>query len=142
GATGVRPVGRRQPRRRRAAHRDLGKERWARRGRSRSRGGAPVAELGALPGTAAHHEPLPRAALDRHQRGEALSMDYREAFAISASGMDFEKLRMDAVAANLANMNAATGADGARYRPLRVVAAPSFSATFTGLMHRAPLGVS
>ncbi|WP_284620585.1 flagellar basal body rod protein FlgC [Aquabacterium humicola] len=60
-------------------------------------------------------------------------MDYREAFAISATGMNFEKQRLDAAAANLANMHATTGPDGARYRPLRVVAATpstSFAAAF------------
>lgn len=59
-------------------------------------------------------------------------MDYGEAFAVSATGMNFEKLRLDAAASNLANMHASTSVDGARYRPLRVVGAPasSFAATF------------
>lgn len=57
-------------------------------------------------------------------------MDYRAIFQISAAGMDVEKLRLDTAAMNLANMHSTAGANGAAYRPLRVVShavAPSFS---------------
>ena len=49
-------------------------------------------------------------------------MDYATAFQISAAGMRFEKARVDVTALNLANMNAAKGADGKLYQPLRAVA--------------------
>lgn len=70
-------------------------------------------------------------------------MDYRQAFAISASGMNFEKLRLDAVASNLANMNVASGTDGVVYRPLRAVGVPavSFGAAFNHLSGPPRLGV-
>jgi flagellar basal-body rod protein FlgC len=48
-------------------------------------------------------------------------MDYLAAFAISGSGMAVEKLRLDVTAVNLANVNSSKGADGAMFRPLRVV---------------------
>lgn len=48
-------------------------------------------------------------------------MDYRNAFAISASGMTVEKLRLETIATNMANMHAVAGADGRLYRPLRVM---------------------
>ena len=47
-------------------------------------------------------------------------MDYRNAFAISATGMNVEKLRLDTAAANLANIHSTKGADGKLFRPLRV----------------------
>lgn len=49
-------------------------------------------------------------------------MDYSQAFAISASGMTLERTRVEVAALNLANANTVAGADGALYRPLRVVA--------------------
>jgi flagellar basal-body rod protein FlgC len=48
-------------------------------------------------------------------------MDYLAAFAISSSGMAVEKLRLDVTAVNLANVNSSRSADGALFRPLRVV---------------------
>jgi flagellar basal-body rod protein FlgC len=47
-------------------------------------------------------------------------MDYRNAFAISATGMNAEKLRLDAAAVNLANLHSSVGPDGKLFRPLRV----------------------
>jgi flagellar basal-body rod protein FlgC len=44
-------------------------------------------------------------------------------FAISAAGMDLERLRVEVAAANLANANT-VAADGAAYLPMRVVARP------------------
>jgi flagellar basal-body rod protein FlgC len=48
-------------------------------------------------------------------------MDYNDSFAISATGMAVEKLRLDVAAANLANMNNAPSVDKV-YRPAAVVA--------------------
>jgi len=47
-------------------------------------------------------------------------MDYRNAFAISATGMNVEKLRLDTSASNLANLHSSKGVDGKLYRPLQV----------------------
>ncbi|MBV8464762.1 MAG: flagellar basal body rod protein FlgC [Burkholderiales bacterium] len=60
-------------------------------------------------------------------------MDYRNAFAISASGMSVEKLRLDVTAANLANIHSGKRADGTVFQPMQVVsgeAAASFSTSF------------
>jgi flagellar basal-body rod protein FlgC len=48
-------------------------------------------------------------------------MDFT-AFAISAAGMQIEKQRLEATAANLANMHVATAPGTQPYRPLRVIA--------------------
>lgn len=48
-------------------------------------------------------------------------MNYFGAFEISASGMSFERLRLDVAAANLANANSTRDAQGALYQPLKVV---------------------
>lgn len=47
-------------------------------------------------------------------------MDYRNAFAISATGMTVEKTRLDTTAVNLANVHSTRGADGKLFRPLTV----------------------
>ncbi len=47
-------------------------------------------------------------------------MDYRNAFAISATGMNVEKFRLDATAVNLANIHSGKGPDGKLFRPLHV----------------------
>ena len=52
-------------------------------------------------------------------------MDYSQSFAISAAGMDLERMRVQVAALNLANANTVQGPDGAVYRPLRVVARAS-----------------
>lgn len=60
-------------------------------------------------------------------------MDYRNAFAISATGMNVEKMRLDTTAANLANVHSTRGADGKLYQPLSVKvveAGSSFAAGF------------
>lgn len=49
-------------------------------------------------------------------------MDYMGIFEISASGMDFQRARMEAVASNLANVNTSRGVGGRTYQPLDVVA--------------------
>lgn len=58
-------------------------------------------------------------------------------FAISAAGMDIERLRVDVAAMNLANANVAVSASGEGYRPMQVVAragvngyGPGFAAQF------------
>jgi len=63
-------------------------------------------------------------------------MDYRNAFAISASGMDVEKTRLDVTAVNLANIHSTRGPDGTVFRPLHVTsveASGSFSNQFEQL---------
>ncbi|NHZ89946.1 flagellar basal body rod protein FlgC [Massilia sp. CCM 8733] len=63
-------------------------------------------------------------------------MDYRNAFAISASGMTVEKTRLDTTAVNLANVHSTRGPDGKLFRPLTVKvgeAGASFAAGFTQL---------
>lgn len=49
-------------------------------------------------------------------------MGYEQAFAVSAAGMDLERLRVDVATMNLANANVALDATGAGYQPMRVVA--------------------
>jgi flagellar basal-body rod protein FlgC len=49
-------------------------------------------------------------------------MDYTQTFAISAAGMNVERMRVEVAALNLANANAVQGVDGRSYQPLRVVA--------------------
>ena len=48
-------------------------------------------------------------------------MDYFSAFAISASGMSVEKMRLDVTALNLANVHSTRGASGQLYQPLTVI---------------------
>lgn len=63
-------------------------------------------------------------------------MDYRNAFAISASGMTVEKTRLDVTALNLANVHASRGPDGRVFQPLTVRVAEahgSFAARFDGM---------
>jgi flagellar basal-body rod protein FlgC len=69
-------------------------------------------------------------------------MDYRNAFAISASGMSVEKLRLDTTAANLANIHTTRGPDGKAWQPLTVKVAESrtsFAAGFAQLTGAASL---
>ncbi|MBV8659138.1 MAG: flagellar basal body rod protein FlgC [Burkholderiales bacterium] len=72
-------------------------------------------------------------------------MDYRNAFAISASGMNVEKLRLDVTAANLANIHSSKRPDGTLYQPLHVVStesASSFSTTFEQVSNAALHGAA
>jgi flagellar basal-body rod protein FlgC len=66
-------------------------------------------------------------------------MDYATAFRISAAGMDFERMRVDVTALNLANMHASRAADGSMYQPLRVVAKTGTIASF-GTLYDATQG--
>jgi len=49
-------------------------------------------------------------------------MDYMSLFEISASGMDFQRTRMEAIASNLANVNTTRGVNGQLYQPLEAIA--------------------
>ncbi|WP_418124734.1 flagellar basal body rod protein FlgC [Variovorax sp. 160MFSha2.1] len=55
-------------------------------------------------------------------------MDYTQTFAISAAGMNVERMRVEVAALNLANANTVQGVDGRSYQPLRVVAEARLSA--------------
>lgn len=62
-------------------------------------------------------------------------MGIAQTFAISAAGMDIERLRVDVAALNLANANVALGTDGTGFRPLQVIAQasnrqPAFASRF------------
>ncbi|MBV1787727.1 flagellar basal body rod protein FlgC [Marinobacterium sp. D7] len=48
-------------------------------------------------------------------------MSYFSTLDISASGMEVQKIRLDTVALNLANVNTTRGVDGRPYQPLKVV---------------------
>lgn len=62
-------------------------------------------------------------------------MPYFDSFAISAAGMDVERLRVDVAAMNMANANVALDASGAGFSPMQVVVkqprAAAESAAFT-----------
>jgi flagellar basal-body rod protein FlgC len=49
-------------------------------------------------------------------------MGYQQTFAVSAAGMDIERLRLDVAALNLAQANTALGSGESATRPMRVVA--------------------
>ena len=51
-------------------------------------------------------------------------------FAISAVGMDIERMRADVAAMNLANAHVAVGVNGEGYRPLQVIARSGTTAAF------------
>jgi flagellar basal-body rod protein FlgC len=61
-------------------------------------------------------------------------MNYLQAFAISASGMAVEKARVDITAVNIANAQSTRGADGAGFRPLRVISAARSTPEFSSLL--------
>jgi flagellar basal-body rod protein FlgC len=61
-------------------------------------------------------------------------MDYLAAFAISASGMAVEKLRLDVTAVNLANVNSARATNGALFQPLRVLSGTRADPRFEAIM--------
>lgn len=49
-------------------------------------------------------------------------MDHLSILAISESGMDFQRLRLEAIASNLANADVTRTANGALYKPLEAIA--------------------
>jgi flagellar basal-body rod protein FlgC len=59
-------------------------------------------------------------------------MDHQHIFAISAAGMDVERLRVEVAASNLANANTSARADGTGYMPMRVVAQPGIGSASIG----------
>lgn len=61
-------------------------------------------------------------------------MSYPQTFAISAAGMDVERLRVEVATLNLANAHTVAGADGRLYQPLRVMATSSPQGLFSSLM--------
>jgi flagellar basal-body rod protein FlgC len=61
-------------------------------------------------------------------------LDYSQSFAISAAGMNVERLRVDVAALNLANANAAITSGGVNYQPLRVVTAATRVGDFNALV--------
>lgn len=70
-----------------------------------------------------------------------MSMDYMAAFDISASGMSVQKIRLDTVALNLANVNTTSSADGGAYKRLQVIigerSESQFAQMFSSISSRA-----
>jgi flagellar basal-body rod protein FlgC len=60
-------------------------------------------------------------------------MDYFSVFDISASGMEVQKVRLDTVALNLANVNTTRTSEGGPYKPLGVVIGEKTGADFEGM---------
>ena len=63
-------------------------------------------------------------------------MGYLSTFAISASGMDIEKTRVDITAMNIANMQSTRTAEGGPYRAMRVVSGERADQSFASLLDR------
>jgi len=61
-------------------------------------------------------------------------MDFSFASAISASGMELERTRLDVAAINLANVHTSRAAYGGAFKPLRVIASNPLS--FSNLLTR------
>lgn len=57
-------------------------------------------------------------------------MDYLKAFAISGSGMDVEKQRLDVTALNIANAHSTRGHNGGAYVPLQVISGARSAGSF------------
>lgn len=70
-------------------------------------------------------------------------MDFFQAAAISASGMEVERTRLDVSAMNLANVHSSRTAEGGAYKPMRVVAGAGPVAPFSSVVASAgqPSGV-
>ena len=67
-------------------------------------------------------------------------MDYSSTFAISAAGMNVERLRVDVAAMNLANANAAMTPNGVNYQPMQVVATATKVGSFGALVNGSLVG--
>lgn len=63
-------------------------------------------------------------------------MGYLSSFAISASGMDVEKTRVDITAMNISNMQSTRAADGGPYQPMRVISGERTEQTFASMLDR------
>ena len=63
-------------------------------------------------------------------------MDTFQTMEISATGLDLQRLRMEVVARNIANMNAVHAENGQPYQPLMVVSRPALAAgkRFAGML--------
>lgn len=59
-------------------------------------------------------------------------MDFQQAFALSAAGMQVERTRVEVAALNLANAHTVSPTTGTGFQPLRVLAAPGTG--FAGLV--------
>lgn len=65
-------------------------------------------------------------------------MDYFNAFAISASGMEVQKIKLDTVALNLANVNTTRSVEGGPYKPLVTIIAEKMGVdSFDGVLQSA-----
>lgn len=64
-------------------------------------------------------------------------MDFSYAAAISASGMEVERVRLDASAINLANVHTTRTAGGGAFRPLRVLSGAGAVGGFAGVLGNA-----
>ena len=60
-------------------------------------------------------------------------MDFGAIYEISASGMDYEQMRLKAIALNLANSNSTRSSNGQIYKPLEAVARVSNESVLAGL---------
>lgn len=62
-------------------------------------------------------------------------MDFSHAAAISAAGMEAERVRLDVASINLANVHTSRAANGGPYKPLRAVitSTPLFSKSFSNM---------
>ena len=71
-------------------------------------------------------------------------MDYLNAFAISGSGMNVEKTRLDVTALNIANAHSTRARDGSGFEPLQVISAArrahAFRAAFGSAAAQLPSG--
>ncbi len=61
-------------------------------------------------------------------------MDYRHIFEISSSGLDFQRLRMETIATNLANSHSTQRINGEVYQPLVAVARSSNATDFNKVL--------
>lgn len=61
-------------------------------------------------------------------------MDLFATFDISAAGMNYERLRLDVAAVNLANAHTTHAPDGSLFKPLRVAMRPSVRQSFDELV--------
>ena len=71
-------------------------------------------------------------------------MDYITSFAISGSGMNVEKTRLDVTALNIANVHSTRARDGSGFEPLQVISAArraqAFQAAFGSAATQLPSG--
>jgi flagellar basal-body rod protein FlgC len=61
-----------------------------------------------------------------------MTMGYQYSFAISAAGMDIERLRVEVATMNLGNAHTVVASNGSGYVPMRVIAQPAVVAQGQG----------